>query len=157
MTQVNLVLFDDGGSAWNSWNRRELDLIQVPFVLQERILAENRQKIMGVTDNSVFFLMFNHESEIFRNPDLRRAFSAAIDREEIIEEVYNSQGYPLRHLTPPGAYGSPPENQVGVGFNPDFARLSLAAGGVSACRFLPIIRYTVSSSDTSLFQAELTV
>ena len=155
VTEVNLFLFDDGVSAWNSWNRRELDLIPVPFSLQERILNENRQKVMEVTDNSVFFLMFNHESEIFRNPDIRRAFSAAIDREEIIEEVYNSQGYPLRHLTPPGAYGSPPDDQVGVGFNPDFARLSLADGGVTACRFLPIIRYTVSSSDTSLFQAEL--
>ncbi|MFK7800851.1 MAG: ABC transporter substrate-binding protein [Anaerolineae bacterium] len=155
ITQVNLFLFTDGVSAWNKWNRRELDLIPVPFALQEQILIENRQKVMEVTDNSVFFLMFNHESEIFKIPELRRAFSAAIDREEIIEEVYNDRGYPLRHLTPPGAFGSPPETQVGVGYNPDFGRLSLTGGGVTACRFLPIIRYTVSSSDTSLFQAEL--
>ena len=31
----------------------------------------------------------------------------------------------------------------------------MAEGGVTACRFLPTIRYMVSSSDTSLFQAEL--
>ncbi|MFT5194752.1 MAG: oligopeptide transport system substrate-binding protein [Cellvibrionaceae bacterium] len=155
ITQVNLFLFDDGVSAWNSWERKELDLIQVPFSLQEQILSENRPKVVEVTDTSVFFLVFNHESEIFRIPELRRAFSTAINREEIIDEVYNSQGYPLRHLTPPGAYGSPPETQVGVGYNPDLGRLSLAAGGVTACRFLPVIRYAVSSSDTSLFQAEL--
>ncbi len=155
VTQVNVFLFDDAILALNRWNRRQLDLIPVPTSLQAQILAENLPKVMEVTETSVFFLVFNHQSEIFKIPELRRAFSAAIDREELIEEVYNNRGYPARHLTPPGAFGAPPVDQIGVGYNVDFARLSMAEGGVTACRFLPTIRYMVSSSDTSLFQAEL--
>ncbi|MEM8858340.1 MAG: ABC transporter substrate-binding protein [Chloroflexota bacterium] len=155
VTLVNLFLFDNGVNAFNQWNRRELDLIPIPRSLREQILEENAQKVMEVTNNSTFFIVFNHESEIFKIPELRRAFSAAIDREEIIEEVYGGLGYPAKHLTPPGAYGAPPEQSIGVGYNSDFARLSMAEGGVTACRFLPLMRFTVSSSDTSLFQAEL--
>ncbi|MEM9774861.1 MAG: ABC transporter substrate-binding protein [Chloroflexota bacterium] len=155
VTIVNLFMFTNGQDAYNRWNRRELDLVPIPRSLREEILQENAQKVMEVTSNSTFFLMFNHESEIFRIPELRRAFSAAIDREVIIEEVYGGLGYPAKHLTPPGAFGAPPEQSIGVGYNSDFARLSMAEGGVTACRFLPIMRFTVGSTDTSLFQAEL--
>lgn len=155
VTLVNLFLFTNGQDAYNRWTRRELDIVPVPRSLREEILEENAQKVMEVTSNSTFFLMFNHESEIFKIPELRRAFSAAINREEIIEEVYGGLGYPAKHLTPPGAYGAPPEQSIGVGYNSDFSRLAMAEGGVTACRFLPIMRFTVGASDTSLFQAEL--
>ncbi len=155
VNRVKVYLFEDGIQALNQWNRRELDIVPIPASQQAFIFADSPQKVMSVTENSVFFLVFNHESEIFKIPQLRRAFSAAIDREEIISEVFNERGYPARHLTPPGAFGAPPDDQVGVGFNADFARRAMAEGGVTACRFLPTIRYTVSSSDTSLFQAEL--
>ncbi|MEM7800761.1 MAG: ABC transporter substrate-binding protein, partial [Chloroflexota bacterium] len=141
--------------AYALWEDRSLDFAPLPSLNREDVLENSPLKVTMVTEPSIFYLAFNHESELFSRPELRRAFAAAIDREEIIEQVLNELGVPARHLSPPGVYGSPPFDQVGVGYNPDYARLQLIQAGVTACRFLPPIRYMVNSSDASLFQAEL--
>ena len=88
---------------------------------------------------------------------MRRAFSAAIDREALVEEVYGGDAVPMRHLIPPGVFGATNVDEVGLGYSPDFARLELAASGFGTCRLMPEIRFMVSSSDLSLLQAELII
>lgn len=153
--QINFVQFDDSQDAFELWADQELDITTLPRAERETIEIASPQKITPVTEQAVFYLAYNFDSRVFKTAELRRAFSAAIDRERIIEEVYGGEGIPMRHLTPPGAVGAPPQEIIGVGYNPDFARQQLLASGVTACRFLPEIRYMVSSSDRALFQAEL--
>ncbi len=153
--QVNFFQFDNRQEAFDLWSLQQLDITPLARSQQEDIMENSPQKIAPVPEQTVFYLAFNFDSPVFQSPELRRAFSAAIDREQIIEEVYAEAGLPMRHLTPPGAIGAPPPDILGVGYNPDFARQQLVASGISACGFLPEIRYMVNSSDLALFQAEL--
>ena len=137
------------------WEERDLDVVPLPVSAQGSYFDRSPQKIEQVVEPIVFYMAFNYDSTVFSKPELRRAFSAAIDRERIIEEVYERQGVSMRHFSPPSIFGAPPVQELGVGYDPDFARLQLVAGGVTACRFLPPIRYMIGSSDAALFQAEL--
>jgi oligopeptide transport system substrate-binding protein len=104
---------------------------------------------------TVFYTGFNFDSPVFRSVETRRAFSAAVDRERLIREVYGGRGLPMRHFTPPGVLGGPPFEEVGTGYSPDYARQQMVASPFRDCRFMPPITYLVSSSDLALQQAEL--
>jgi ABC-type transport system substrate-binding protein len=41
------------------------------------------------------------------------------------------------HFTPPGMFGSVPINEIGVGFDPEYARTQLAEGGYPDCEGFP--------------------
>ena len=86
---------------------------------------------------------------------MRRAFSAAIDRQRLVDEIYDNEGLPMRHLSPPGVVAAPPIDEIGVGYSPDDARHWLAQSGFGSCRLIPPFTLLVTSSDLSLRQAEL--
>lgn len=153
-TVIHLWEFEDSMDAFEMWTARDLDLTELPAAEQENMFERNAQKILLVPEQAVFYLSYNFDSPVFSNAAVRRAFGAAIDREVLIEEVFNNQGLPMRHFTPPGVFGAPPLNEIGTGYDPDYARLQLAAAGVGSCSALPSIRYLTNSSDAALFQAE---
>ncbi len=152
---VSIVQYDTRAEGLEIWEDRDLDVIPLPLSGQDFYFERSPQKIQQVVEPVIFYMGFNYDSDVFNNAALRRAFAAAIDRERIIEEVYDRQGVPMRHFSPPSVFASPPVDLLGVGYDPDFARLQLVQGGVTACRFLPQIRYMIGSSDAALFQAEL--
>lgn len=152
---VTINLYDNFQEPFDSWQKRELDVVPLPASEMEMMEDRGQAKILAVPDQSVFYLGYNYDSPIFSDPRLRRAFAAAINREEIIEEVYDGQAIGMRHFTPPDVWGAPGVNEAGLNYDPDFARQQLAESGVRTCAFLPEIRFLISTSDTSLFQAEL--
>ncbi len=152
---VNIFFFDDGESMYDLWLEKQLDIAPLPADNREDFLKENAPRARMVTDQTVFYVGFNFDSGIFRDPNLRRAFSAAIDRELLAEELYSGRARPVLHFAPPGVVGAPPMEMVGTGYNPEYARQQLAAGGFASCRLLPPITFMTSTLDLSLLQAEL--
>lgn len=145
----------DPEDAFQMWQNRNLDISPIPFSDQANILSQHAGKVKLVPDQAVFYLAYNADSPVFSMPEVRRAFSWAIDRERLIREVHGGRGYPLRHFAPPGVIGAPPVGEIGVGYSPDKARQQMDASPAGDCRLLPTIRYLVSSSDVALQQAEL--
>jgi oligopeptide transport system substrate-binding protein len=152
---VNILHFDDETNPYLLWEDRNLDISPVPVADRTSILNKYDQKVIVVPEQAVFYLAYNFESPVFSNPAVRKAFSWAIDRERLIREVHGGEGLPMRHLSPPGVFGSPPIGEVGIGYSPDLAREQMANSGYSDCRLMPPVRYMVSSSDLALQQAEL--
>jgi len=68
--------------------------------------------------------------------------------------VYDGLGIPMRHFSPPGVFGAPPIEEIGVGYHSDRAILELGASSLRDCSFMPEIRYMVGSTDQALFHAE---
>lgn len=79
----------------------------------------------------------------FDNVHVRRAFSAAFHRDEFVAMFRPLQGTPLIHYTPPGVFGAPPPDEVGVGYDPDYAREQLALGGYPNCEGFPDITFLI--------------
>ncbi|MGD8858094.1 MAG: peptide ABC transporter substrate-binding protein, partial [Chloroflexota bacterium] len=153
--RVNILHLDDDNDAYLLWEDRDLDLSPIPAAEQTSILSRHQAKANLITNQDVFYLAYNFESPAFSVPEVRQAFSAAIDRERLVREVHGGRAMPMRHFAPPGVVGAPPIDQVGTGYSPDLARQLMDSSVFGDCRLMPPITYLVSSSDIALQQAEL--
>jgi oligopeptide transport system substrate-binding protein len=152
---VNIVYLQDDEDAFRLWESRNLDLSPLPAAERARILRNSPTKAELIIVPELFYIAYNFNSPVFRHPEVRRAFGAAINRDRLIREVYGGRGFPMRHFTPPGAVGAIAIDEVGTGYSPDEARRQMASSRLVDCRFMPSITYLVSSSDLALQQAEL--
>ena len=152
---INIQFLRDERAIYDLWEEKALDTAPLPSDVRQEFLLRTPAKALLATDLTVFYLSFNFNSPVFREPEVRRAFGAAINRELLVEELYGGRGIGLRHFSPPGAFGAPPVDEVGVGYSPDFARQQMAGSGFRACALLPPITLLVSSTDLSLDQAEV--
>ena len=152
---ANIIFSDNQTNAFKLWQARRLDVSPIPAAEWDAFTAQHPDRSLLVAPQTVFYLSFNFESGVFSNPNVRRAFSAAIDRELLIEELIGPRAMPMRHLSPPGVIGAPPVGEVGLGYSPDFARLQMAESPYRACALMPPFTLLVSTADLSLRQAEI--
>ena len=152
---VNFTYLVDPTSAYQIWDAKKLDVTVMPEVNNEELQNNLVSRAIIVPEQTIFYLSFNFDSGVFREPTVRRAFSAAIDKQRLVEELYNGEAVAMRHLVPPGAIGAMPVDEIGMGYDPDYARLQLQSSGFGSCRLMPQIRMLVTTSDQSLRQAEL--
>jgi ABC-type oligopeptide transport system substrate-binding subunit len=152
---VNVVFMSDEMHGYQLWEAKRLDVTRLPDSETDRLVSESPSKVKLVTDQTVFYLGINFSSGALREPEARRALNAAIDRDQLAETIYGGRALGVRHLAPPGVVGAPPRDEVGKGYDPDYARQQMAQSGFRSCRLMPPITFLVSSSDLSLQQAEL--
>lgn len=153
--RVNFIPVQSSEEAIELYDSKLVDWVRLPRDVQESYRNQFPDRVQLITGQTSFYLGFNFNSGVFRELGVREAFSAAIDRDLLVEEVYEGAALPMRHLVPPGVIGSLPVDEVGIGYDPDYARIRLAESGFRTCRLMPPIRYLVNSSDLSLLQAEL--
>lgn len=152
---VNVYFQDEEADAFALWQDYILDLAPLPASERDSFLRRSPEKAILIPEAVLFYVGFNFGSEVFQEPALRRAFSAAIDREALISQIYNESGLSMRHATVPGIVASIPVGEVGVGYSPDYARQQMAASSVRNCRLMAPVTMLVSSADLSMRQAEL--
>ena len=99
------------------------------------------------------FYVFNTSKPPFDDARVRRAFSMAVNREDLVRHVTGSGEIPAKGLIPPGTggYAGVP---VGIAEDPDAARRLLAEAGFPEGRGLPEIRLLVTSAEQSRILAE---
>jgi oligopeptide transport system substrate-binding protein len=153
--RVNAIFEKSAADIYAAWQDRELDTGLLPVDERESLLAATPEKAKLLTNQTVFYVGFNFDSAVFREPELRRAFATAIDRDALISDMFEGRAQPLRHLTPPGVFGAPPAAEVGVGYSPDFALLQMDKSSIRSCKLIPPVTFLVSTADLSLLQAEL--
>lgn len=152
---VNMNFLDEMDNAYKLWDANSLDVSPLPPEQREAMLEDKPLNVVLVTDQTVFYLAFNFDSSVFQDPEVRRAFSAAINRQQLVDTIYEGRAIPMRHLIPPGVLGASLVEEVGVGYSPDYARLQMDTSDFRTCRLIPPIRFMITSSDLSLLQAEM--
>jgi ABC-type oligopeptide transport system substrate-binding subunit len=152
---VNILHLDDDMDALLLWENRDLDLSPVPEEEQSRILNRYALRTDLVSSQDVFYVSYNFESPVFGLAEVRQAFGWAIDRERLVREVHGDRAQGMRHFAPPGVFGAPAIDEVGVGYSPDRARQAMDASPFGDCRLMPPVTYLVTASDVALQQAEL--
>lgn len=96
------------------------------------------------------FIAFNTQKGVFRNKNVRKAFSFAIDRAKILDFVLNGEGFaPGQHgVTPPVLVNYKIKNIKGYGLNVDSARYYLRkAGYPDGARFPRLTFYYNAEGD----------
>jgi ABC-type transport system substrate-binding protein len=133
------TIVEDIGTQFALYQDNEIDTSNVPSAELQAVLADPAYEgqLFQTSDLAVFFFAFAYDKEPTDNVHVRRALSASVDRNAFVQEIRQGRGVPMIHLTPPGMFGAPPINEVGVGYNPEYAREQLAEAGYANCEGLP--------------------
>ena len=145
--RIVITVVEDTGTTFALYQDHQIDTSGVPIAELQAVLEDETyaDQLNQVADLAVFYLAFAVNKAPFDDVHARRAFSAAVDRNAFVQEVRQNRGIPMIHFTPPGMFGAPPINEVGVGYDPDFAREQLALAGYPDCEGFPtieIVTYT---------------
>jgi ABC-type oligopeptide transport system substrate-binding subunit len=147
-TLVTDVVPDDV-TGYALWLNGEVEQAGIPDTELQAHLEQYPDETDQIADLAVFYISFAFDKAPFDDQRVRAAFSAAFDRETFVREVRQGQGLPMKHFAPPGIFGAPPIDEVGVGYNPEWAAEQLAAAGYPNCEGFPtvtLLGYTGAST-----------
>jgi len=145
---INVV--PDVSTGYALWLNNEVETSGIPDAELQGHLEKYKDETIQVPDLAVFYFGFRETKPPFDDPRVRRAFSAAFDRETFVTEVRQGQGLPMKHFAPPGIFGAPPIDEVGVGYDPEFAKQQLADAGYPNCEGFPTVTLLGYSGQTTL-------
>ncbi len=140
----------DVSTGYALWLNNEVDTSGIPDPELQAHLEQFPDETDQIPDLAVFYISFAYDKPPFDDPRVRRAFSAAFDRETFVKEVRQGQGLPMKHFAPPGIFGAPPIDEVGVGYDPEFARQQLAEAGYPNCEGFPQVTLLGYSGQATL-------
>jgi oligopeptide transport system substrate-binding protein len=138
---------EDISTAYALWLNGEIEQSGIPEGELEAHIRDFPGEIVSTSSLATSFFGFRMDKPPFDNVDVRRAFSAAYDREAHVDVLLEGLGLPMKHFAPPGIFGAPPINEVGVGTNIDYARERLAAAGYPNCEGFPPITMLTYDGD----------
>lgn len=161
--RVILTPVDDLDQAFALYQAHQLDRAAIPPLEIGNVTSDPAyaDQVRERYFPTVWYLGLSHDKPPLDNVHVRRAFAAMLDLHYFWEEVVPHIGIPIHHITPPGVFGAPPLDEVGVGFDPDYAREQLALAGYPNCDGLPPIEiatfaverwmpFIISSAETVL-------
>jgi oligopeptide transport system substrate-binding protein len=99
------------------------------------------------------YIVFNTTRPPFNDPRVRRALSAAINRDAVAKVAYQGGYQPARSLSQPGMGGYQPVNVITEG--PAEARALLAAAGYPGGKGFPPVTYLYNTLDRNRTVAEV--
>lgn len=135
---ASLTVIEDATTSFYLYLDKQLDQVRLPGVEADQMFEDPvfQDQIHVEFTTQVMYVGFSYIAP-FDNVHVRRAFSAVIDREAFTQQY--AGGFPMIHFTPPGLQGAPPINEIGVGFDPEYARAEMTAAGYQNCQdFLPL-------------------
>jgi oligopeptide transport system substrate-binding protein len=102
-------------------------------------------------------LAISYDLPPMERPGVRQALSFALDRQTLIDEVWEAHGgiaLPAQNITPPGMAGAPVYGTTGTGYDPEAAKAALADAGYPNCIRIPQISLLVDDAAASVALAE---
>ncbi|MBI3972645.1 MAG: peptide ABC transporter substrate-binding protein [Chloroflexi bacterium] len=144
---VDYSMINEGAVAFAAYLNDELD---VTGVSREDLPAVNgnpelKQQYRRYAGNATFYIGFNTLRAPFDKVGVRKAFSAAFDRESYVTNVLGGLGEPASQFVPPRLPGHF-EDLKGQKFDAALAKRLLAEAGFADGKALPELKFTFSAS-----------
>jgi oligopeptide transport system substrate-binding protein len=140
----------DTSTGYALWLNNEIDQTGIPDEELQTHLADFAEETIQVPNLTVYYISFRMTKAPFDDVHVRRAFGAAFDSATFVAEVRQGQGLPMKHFAPPGIFGAPAIDEVGVGFDPEFARAEMEAAGYPNCEGFPQVTLLGYSGQATL-------
>jgi len=128
----------EASTGYALWLNGEIDTADgIPDAELQTHLELYPDEVEKVPTLGVFYIAFAEDKPPFDDPLVRRAFAAAYDKDTHVVVVEQDQGLPMIHFAPPGIFGAPRIDEVGMAYDPDYARELLAEAGYPNCEGFP--------------------
>lgn len=105
LDEVNVVVIKEPSAAANLYETGKVDRVSLTTSLVDQYVDNpdfKNEKMSGIV-----FLRFNHNHEVLKNPEIRRAISMAIDKESLTNVILKDGSAPLYGVVAAGFYESP--------------------------------------------------
>lgn len=127
-----VLRFLDSTQQFAEFQAGNMDAIDVPAAELDRVKADPvmSQEYVSGFSNCTYYYGFNNQELPFSNANLRRAFSQAIDRQAIVDNITKGGQIPAQWFARPGLTAAPTLEEypdLGVKFDVEAAQASLAA------------------------------
>lgn len=148
--KVHAVMVVEASTAMAMYEDGVLDSVEVPLVDMDRVKIDPvlSKELFIAPRLCTYYYGFNNTKPPMDNPLVRKAFSAAIDRQSLIDFVLKGEQRPATTFTAPGIFGHVlPSEGVGIGYDPEAARKYLADAGYPGGEGLPEITLMFNTSE----------
>lgn len=150
---VQFTFVSDASTRVSELLSGQADLVEaVPYELQGSVLNNPATTIRASRTMTRFVLGFNSHMAPTDNLDLRRAVNYAINRSQIVSQIFHGEATPMYGIYVPGESGYSPSYQP-YPYNPAKARQLVAASGVKNPTF-PFI-YSPATTPDAQAMAEM--
>ena len=105
LDEISVVVIKEPSSAANLYETDKVDRVSLSTSLVDQYQDDpdfSQDKLGGTT-----FLRFNHNHEVLKNPEVRRAITMAINREGLTDVILKDGSAPLYGVVAEGYYNSP--------------------------------------------------
>lgn len=119
----------EASTAFALYENNELDTTAVPLPEIDRVKADPTlsAEFYNAPTPCTYYYGFTNTKPPFDDVRVRQAFSQAIDRQTLIDNVIKGGQLPATSFAPPGIFGAPEPGTVGLGFDAAAAQASLQA------------------------------
>ena len=130
--QIEFKIYSDAATAYRDFEAGNVDIARnIPPELIVPAMSDHPDEFLKTQTASLGYIGFPTTVAPFDNPDIRKAFSLAIDREAIAERVTSGTQSPATGMVPKQVPGALQETCDACTYDPDRAKeLFDAAGGV---------------------------
>ena len=101
LNSIKWVMVNDDNTAYQLYKNNEIHDDTAPQELTYELLQKGEATSVPIL--GTYMYLFNCEDEIFKNANIRKAFSLAIDRVAIVDQILKGGQLPATGYVPPGA------------------------------------------------------
>lgn len=149
---IEFRIIPDESAALVAYQNGELDMAPIP--LADTPDFEGHPEQLRYAELTTFAWDFNNTVPPFDNDLVRKAFSAATDRDVYIASVRGGVGEPTTGWLPPGLPGYEADRGSEWAFDPELARSLLGEAGYPDGEGLPAVTLTIGDSADERLSAE---
>jgi len=127
-----VMLMIDTDAAFNNYEAGTVDTVGVSGANLDRVKGDAtlKKELKGGPNFATYYYGFNVTKAPFDNVHMRRAFSYAVDRQSLIDNVLKGDQEPARWMSRPGIAAAPTMKdspKLGIGYDPEAAKKELQA------------------------------
>jgi peptide/nickel transport system substrate-binding protein len=130
--RITLRAYPTLRTAWAALMRREIDMVSEVAHDALEFVSNDAVATYSFLRNYMYVIAFNSRRPQFRQPAVRRALNAAVDRPELVRTVLQGRGVPASGPLWPRHWAVIDDSTAGFRFDPSAATSMLDAAGLKA-------------------------
>lgn len=137
--QINIQLNVPVDDQYNFWIDGSVDFSIIPDEIVVEHKIQYPEEVLAGEKVGFLIFFFNMNKAPFDNIHVRRAFAAALDKDDFVQNYLPEVAVPKNDLFLSGVFDGPGYELDSLGFDPEFAKSELAEGGYENCVGLPTV------------------